>query len=194
MRALWSDKPHCSHNLSQKVKRIRRFSECLPFARGPERHLGHAGKRKRKVVFLRYPRIRIHPHLLNPHLLGDPSCFKPGRLQFLCGSALLHFFVPFCALLRLFALFCKMKLAFALFALICVFCASLTVVRTTAFGNCRICSTPTHRPGIYYEFRLLLWEEHRNHNRSSARVGFIDRFAGYMRIGPMPNVGMMMMM
>ena len=27
MRALWSDRPNCSHNVSQKVKRIRRFSE-----------------------------------------------------------------------------------------------------------------------------------------------------------------------
>ena len=27
MRALWSDKQNCSHNVSQKVKRIRRFSD-----------------------------------------------------------------------------------------------------------------------------------------------------------------------
>ena len=27
MRALWSDGPNCSHNVSQKVKRIRRVSE-----------------------------------------------------------------------------------------------------------------------------------------------------------------------
>ena len=27
MRALWSDRPNCSHNVSQKVKRIGRFSE-----------------------------------------------------------------------------------------------------------------------------------------------------------------------
>ena len=27
MRALWSDRPYCSHNVSQKVKRIRRLSE-----------------------------------------------------------------------------------------------------------------------------------------------------------------------
>ena len=27
MRALWSDRPHCSHNVSQKLKRIKRFSE-----------------------------------------------------------------------------------------------------------------------------------------------------------------------
>ena len=27
MRALWSDRPNCSHSVSQKVKRIRRFSE-----------------------------------------------------------------------------------------------------------------------------------------------------------------------
>ena len=29
MRALWSDRPNCSHNVSQKVKRIRRLSEFL---------------------------------------------------------------------------------------------------------------------------------------------------------------------
>ena len=27
MRALWSDRPNCSHNVSQKVKRIRHISE-----------------------------------------------------------------------------------------------------------------------------------------------------------------------
>ena len=30
MRALWSDRPNCSHNVSQKVKRIRRLSETVP--------------------------------------------------------------------------------------------------------------------------------------------------------------------
>ena len=65
---------------------------------------------RERWVFLRLPRIRLHPHLLNPHLLGVPSCSKPGRLQFLCGSALLHFLAPFCALLRLFALFCELAL------------------------------------------------------------------------------------
>ena len=27
MRALWSDRPNCSHNVAQKVKRIKRFSD-----------------------------------------------------------------------------------------------------------------------------------------------------------------------
>ena len=27
MRALWSDRPNCSHNVSQEVKRMRRFSD-----------------------------------------------------------------------------------------------------------------------------------------------------------------------
>ena len=41
MRALWSDRPNCSHNVSQKVKRIRRLSELwtifhqIPPLRGP---------------------------------------------------------------------------------------------------------------------------------------------------------------
>ena len=30
MRALWSDRPNCSHNVSQKVKRIRRVSDTTP--------------------------------------------------------------------------------------------------------------------------------------------------------------------
>ena len=37
MRALWSDRQNCSHNVSHKVKRIRRLSE-----KGPEEH-GAAG-------------------------------------------------------------------------------------------------------------------------------------------------------
>ena len=31
MRALWSDRPNCSHNVSQKVKRIRHLSEVRRF-------------------------------------------------------------------------------------------------------------------------------------------------------------------
>ena len=30
MRALWSDRQNCSHNVSQKVKRIMRFSDYVP--------------------------------------------------------------------------------------------------------------------------------------------------------------------
>ena len=29
MRALWPDRPNCSHNVSQKLKRIRRLSEVI---------------------------------------------------------------------------------------------------------------------------------------------------------------------
>ena len=46
MRALWSDRPNCSHNVSQKVKRIRRVSDsggCL--------HRGVAGFKWRKGSF-----------------------------------------------------------------------------------------------------------------------------------------------
>ena len=42
MRALWSDRPNCSHNVSQKVKRISRFSDFLRFSevfRGFQRFL-----------------------------------------------------------------------------------------------------------------------------------------------------------
>ena len=30
MRALWSDRQNCSHNVSQKIKRIRHFSADFP--------------------------------------------------------------------------------------------------------------------------------------------------------------------
>ena len=33
MRVLWSDRQNCSHNASQKVKRIRRFSDVCVCAR-----------------------------------------------------------------------------------------------------------------------------------------------------------------
>ena len=33
MRALWSDRPNCSHNVSQKLERIRRFSDLFEFSR-----------------------------------------------------------------------------------------------------------------------------------------------------------------
>ena len=73
--------------------------------------------------------------------LGFPKsgCFKSGGLQFLCRSALLRFFAPFCAPWpwRSFAL------AFALlcadlrsFAFVCVFLRP-TAFRTTPFGNSR---------------------------------------------------------
>ena len=39
MRALWSDRQNCSHNVSQKVKRIRRFSDSSqPLLRASVRH------------------------------------------------------------------------------------------------------------------------------------------------------------
>ena len=37
MRALWSDRPNCSHNVSQKVKRIRRVSDYHPSKNGTHR-------------------------------------------------------------------------------------------------------------------------------------------------------------
>ena len=36
MRALWSDRQVCSHNVSQKVKRIRRFSELFTIRKRAE--------------------------------------------------------------------------------------------------------------------------------------------------------------
>ena len=36
MRALWSHRPNCSHNVSQKVKRIRRLSDPFRDSVGPE--------------------------------------------------------------------------------------------------------------------------------------------------------------
>ena len=39
MRALWSDRQHCSHNVSQKVKRVKHVSDWWP-------DMGAAGRRK----------------------------------------------------------------------------------------------------------------------------------------------------
>ena len=60
-----------------------------------------------------------------------PGCFKPGRLQFLRGSALLHSCAPFCALLR--SCVCALLRSFAR---ICVFLRPTAFI-TTAFGICR---------------------------------------------------------
>ena len=43
-----------------------------------------------------------HGLLLQPGEFPKPGCFKPGCLQFLRGSALLHSFAPSCALLSSF--------------------------------------------------------------------------------------------
>ena len=45
MRALWSDRQNCSHNVSQKVKRIRHLSDKKPFTRVSQRVMGAHGKR-----------------------------------------------------------------------------------------------------------------------------------------------------
>ena len=39
MRALWSDRQNCSHNVSQKLKRFRRFSDKTPFGSMAQRNL-----------------------------------------------------------------------------------------------------------------------------------------------------------
>ena len=35
MRALWSDRQNCSHNVSRKVKRIKRLSDTFPNSQSP---------------------------------------------------------------------------------------------------------------------------------------------------------------
>ena len=70
------------------------------------------------------------------YLLGvpKPGCYKPGCLQFLCGSALLHSFAPFCALLR-----SSVDLRLRSFAHIFVyFCAHLRVSANDCVLNDRV--------------------------------------------------------
>ena len=69
------------------------------------------------------PEFSTPPLFLSEELgVPKPGCFKPGRLQSLRRSALLHSFAPFCALC---ALFCALLRSFAplrlrSFAHICV--------------------------------------------------------------------------
>ena len=69
MRALWSDRPHCSHNVSQKVKRIKRFSEL--------RSLPDIGTKD--LFFFPSPSHR-------PLLVFADSTYGLPNLWFACGS------------------------------------------------------------------------------------------------------------
>ena len=50
---------------SAKIALILPFS---PFSGGSQEHLENPGFLRKKAFFLRYPRISLNPHLLNPHL------------------------------------------------------------------------------------------------------------------------------
>ena len=58
MRALWSDRPKCSHNASQKVKRTRRFSDCSQF--GYHSSKGKVNKDSERVTLQRLGRCWAH--------------------------------------------------------------------------------------------------------------------------------------
>ena len=51
MRALWSDRPNCSHNVSQKVKRIWRLSEFYVVLKGILAGLFRTTSRHKDYVF-----------------------------------------------------------------------------------------------------------------------------------------------
>ena len=60
MRALWSDRPNCSHNVSQKVKRIRRFSDYF--------RRGNSLKKKVKRLF---PQAKLRPKIRITRIIGN---------------------------------------------------------------------------------------------------------------------------
>ena len=74
MRALWSDRQICSHNVSRKLKRIRRLSEYGPLSFGPQ----HLQERR---TFPRNLCIKNHS-LLNLEGADTPSTAGTFRQKF----------------------------------------------------------------------------------------------------------------
>ena len=54
--------------------KIALFLPFLFFCGGCQRAPGKCRKRRKKAFFLRYPRIILNPHLLNPHLRHSKRC------------------------------------------------------------------------------------------------------------------------
>ena len=63
MRALWSERRNCSHNVSQKVKRIRRFSEKRGSVREPSSDSFESGHSRESAN--RFGRIRPSKYRTN---------------------------------------------------------------------------------------------------------------------------------
>ena len=56
MRALWLDRPNCSHNVSQKAQRIRRFSDRL------------------QLHFQKLLKVQVQFLVINPKPISDCKC------------------------------------------------------------------------------------------------------------------------
>ena len=76
MRAICSDRPNGTHNVFQKVKRIRRFSEHKQFVGHPGHRSSRPGTRDGNVYVPWVPHT-AHKPLTPGHRSGDP--WPPGR-------------------------------------------------------------------------------------------------------------------
>ena len=61
---------------SAEIGLFRPFSALFALLRRVRRAPGKSRKLRKKAFFLRYPRISLHPHLLNPHLWHPNLCCK----------------------------------------------------------------------------------------------------------------------
>ena len=70
---------------SAEIGLFRPFSAFFALFRRVRRALGKSRKRRKKAFFLRYPRISLNPHLLNPQPCGTRSdeTLPPLRFQLL---------------------------------------------------------------------------------------------------------------
>ena len=82
--------------------------------------------------------------------IAKPGSFKPGCLQFLCASALLRSFAPFCAFLRSFADLCLRS-----FALICALLSSFACFCERPRLERPHWGTPEKAPKISGNFRSI---------------------------------------
>ena len=61
---------------SAEIGQNRPFSAFFALFRRVPRAPGKSRKRRKKAFFLRYPRISLNPHLLNPHLRHSNELFR----------------------------------------------------------------------------------------------------------------------
>ena len=65
---------------SAEIGLFRPFSAFFALFRRVRRAPGKSRKRRKKAFFLRYPRISLNPHLLNPHLRHSKSFVWSSKL------------------------------------------------------------------------------------------------------------------
>ena len=106
MRALWSDRPKCSHNVSQKVKRIRRVSELWQRAQQKKHHYcvnGGPVKKRLKTPLSARLSLSLFACSLSFYLSIYPSIhpFIHIRLIFLLRPSLFPLYILWCPLWNL---------------------------------------------------------------------------------------------